>query len=1008
MHGIFREPGTRDTTAFHFLIEAWQYHFESVILALESRKTLEIMRTAVLTISVLLGFSAAADEPVDFSRDVKSIFNQHCVGCHGGVKQAGGVSFIYRDQVLGEAKSGNKVVVPGDLEASELVYRITTKDEDDRMPPLDEHPAGLTDKEVATLKQWVKEGAKWGAHWAFVAPEPQTIPSIENTHWPRNGIDYFVKARLEAEDIEPAPDADPDRWLRRVSLDLIGLPPNPEERKEFLEDFEKRGDRARAKVVDRLLMSPQFGERWASVWLDQVRYADSKGLGQDGRRNIWKYRDWVIDAFNRDLPYDRFTVKQIAGDLLPEPTMDDLVATAVHRLTQSNEEGGTDDEEFRIGAVIDRVSTTWQTWQGITFGCIQCHSHPYDPIRHDEFYKFAAFFNNTADVDLDEEWPTVRVPVDPDDYETAELLDLRIARLNREIWNTEFRRLADSDNWTPLQDIEASSTKSTELVVENNGDHDEYHTVGTVEQNSDFTLVSPFPEGIKQLTAIRFTGLPKNPSTAVRDSEWGFVLSHVEAKLILPGGEEPLPIRLSDVIGDEPEPFHDPHESFNEKSNRGFGAYTRIHYPRQVAFVLDEPLKIPADAKLSFTIKHRVFILGAFPIIAQRGHLAVSDKNEFIELFGDPLLDDERERLNSFRQQRAQIRSTSIPVLKERPERFTRPTHLFIRGLFLTKDKQVQADVPHTFPPLPDKKKNDRRALAEWLVSPRNPLTARVAVNRMWSRLFGIGIVSTEEDFGSSGEPPTHPELLDHLALRFQNELGWSTKSLLREMVLSRTYAQSAKLRPEIAGRDPQNQLLAMGPRFRLPAETIRDQALAISGLLSRKQFGPPVHPAIPEGVWQPFQGGDRWATPKPGEPDRYRRSVYTYTKRSIPFPMFASFDAPSREFCNPRRLRSNTPLQALMMLNDETLAECARALGQRIRKTEGPIEEKLKFGFLLATGRDPGDDQLAELKTLFETVQSEYWSRPDEANDLGLEPDDAAFAMVGTVLLNLDEVVMK
>jgi hypothetical protein len=428
-----------------------------------------------------------------------------------------------------------------------------------------------------------------------------------------------------------------------------------------------------------------------------------------------------------------------------------------------------------------------------------------------------------------------------------------------------------------------------------------------------------------------------------------------------------------------------------------------------VAFILKQPLELPTGARIRFTAKHRVYLLGAFPLITQRGHLAVSDDERFTGLFNDPLLNDERDRLAALKEQRGQIKSTRIPVLKERRPEFARPTHVFVRGLFLTKDKQVSADVPGVFPALPRDLPANRLALAEWLVSPKNPLTARVTVNRFWARLFGTGLVATEEDFGSSGDAPSHPELLDYLALRFQNEHGWSVKNLLREMVLSRTYRQSSRVRPELYERDSQNRLLATGPRVRLPAETVRDQALAVSGLLSSKQFGPPVHPPIPEGVWQPFQGGDKWNTPEPGDEDRYRRSVYTYTKRSIPFPMFAAFDAPSREFCASRRLRSNTPLQALMMLNDKTLEECARALGRRIKTgRDGSLDEKLAHGFLLATGTEPRAAQVDELRSLFQTVQSDYWSHPDQLAEVGQEPDDAAFTMVATVLLNLDEVVMK
>ena len=952
---------------------------------------------------------AEGAEPVNFNREVRPIFNQHCTACHGGVKQAGGISFVYRDKVLGEAKSGRYPVVPGDLEKSELIYRITTEDKNDRMPPADEHPQGLSAAEIETLKRWVAQGAPWDLPWSFAKPVRSALPDVKSGAWARDDLDRFVLARLEEEGIEPSPDAAPDRWLRRVSFDLIGLPPTLEERAQFLEDERRRGEAAYAAAVDRLLNSPRFGERWASVWLDQVRYADSRGLGQDGRRNIWKYRDWVIDAFNRDLPYDEFTVKQIAGDLLPEPGITDWVATAAHRNTQSSEEGGTDDEEFRVMAVLDRVNTTWQAWQGVTFGCVQCHSHPYDPIRHDEYYQFAAFFNNTADCDLDEEWPVVRAPIDPDDYELAARLDRDIEALEEAIWRREYAVLAGGEAWISLRGLEVASSTATKLNVEAKPDRDEFHTVDTVTKNTDITVEAPLPAALNRLTAIRFTGMPLDPERAVADSEWGFVLSHLEAELVVPEEESPRPIEFAQVVGDEPHPFHDPQESLDAKSGRGFSAYSRIHYPREAAFILKEPMLLPAGARLRVQLKHRVMVLGAFSLVTRRGHLALTDDDRFTALLQAEELRSDRDRLAALRQERKAIEATPIPVLAERPKRLERPTHVFVRGLFLTKDQQVEPGVPASFPPLPDDIPANRLALARWLVSADNPLTARVAVNRFWARLFGTGLVATEEDFGSSGEPPSHPALLDHLALRFQNELQWSVKKLLREWVLSRTYRQRSHVRPELLERDPQNRLLARGPRHRLPAEMVRDQALAIGGLLHHELHGPPVHPPIPDGVWKPFQGGDKWNTPGVGQDDRYRRSVYTYTKRSIPYPMFAAFDAPSREFCSPRRLRSNTPLQALMTLNDETFAECMKGLARRMKyDTDGSLEEKLAAGYLMATGHEVGSEQLSELKSLFQSMERTYAAEPDLKNGLAGTADGAAFTVVAGVLLNLDEVMVK
>ncbi|WP_345685377.1 PSD1 and planctomycete cytochrome C domain-containing protein [Novipirellula caenicola] len=943
-------------------------------------------------------------DEIDFNEHVRPIFNSHCTACHGGVKQAGDVSFVYREQVL---PPDGWIVEPGDPENSVLIERVITTDPDFRMPPPDHGPP-LSSDEVAVLTKWIEQGAVWRAsYWSYAAPEPQPLPEVSNPAWERQPLDRFVLAKLDEKGLKPSPDAAPERWLRRVTLDLTGLPPTLEQRDAFLAAFSRNNDAARREYVDQLLASTAFGERWASVWLDQIRYADSKGLGLDGRRSVWKYRDWVIDSLNRDLPYDQFTIKQIAGDLLPEPTIEDLIATAAHRLTQNNEEGGTDDEEFRVAAVLDRVSTTWQAWLGVTFGCVQCHSHPYDPFRHEEFYEFAAFFNNTADSDLDEDWPVIQAPIDPRDNPRADQLDRQIRSLCDQLFQREFSQLKAEGMWTPLVEMKASTNNATQIEVEKVDDHDEFHTVDTVSRNTDITLETPLPPEMKQLTAIRVTVRPLDPKSGLDDSEWGFVLSELKAAFIVEGQESPTEISFARVISDDPNPFYDPNASLDAKSNRGFAAYSRIHHSREAAFVLDSPIQVPENARLRVTLKHRVFVLGAFSLIARRGHLAVSDSEEFTKMVNDESLAKLRDELTKLEKERSRIKSVSVPVMQERPAHLARPSHLFERGLFLTKGKQVTPSTPESLHPLPRQDTDDsllppnRLTLAKWLVSQDNPLTARVAVNRVWAQLFGTGLVLSEEDFGSSGESPSHPELLDYLALRFQNEQQWSMKTMIREIVLSRTYGQSAKVTDEGLQLDPQNQWLSRGPRHRLSSEIVRDQALALSGLLSDKSFGPPVHPPIPDGVWKPFQSGDKWTPSKPGDEERYRRSIYTYMKRSIPYPMFAAFDSPSREFCSPRRLRSNTPLQALMMLNDETFAESAAALAARMQAAKNEPREQIRYGFLIVTSREPSSADLDDLMTLFNSQRN--------GSEADLKRADAdAMTTVAAVLLNLDEVVMK
>lgn len=945
---------------------------------------------AFFTLFVAAVETSHAESPIEFARDVQPIFNQHCVACHGGVKQAADLSFVYEEQAL-------LTVEPGAPDDSYLIERVTSDDEDFRMPPA-EHGPPLSADEIAVLRAWIEQGAEWGPHWAYLAPQRSEPPELDHADWPRTRLDRFVLGRLESEGLNPSPETSPARWQRRASLDLIGLPPTLEQRSAFLAAVAAEGEAAYRAEVERLLGSNRFGEHWASMWLDQVRYADSKGLGQDGRRTIWKYRDWVIDAFNDDLPYDQFTIKQIAGDLLPEPTIDDLVATACHRLTQTNEEGGTDDEQFRIEAVIDRVNTTWQVWQGLTFGCTQCHNHPYEPIEHDEYYRFAAFFNNTVDCDLSSDAPTLAVPLDAEQADEAARLDRRIAKAKHEQWEQGAARLQDDALWRPLREMQAASSNDTQVIVESRDGFDEYHTVGTVSQNTAFTFEAPAPAGLKQITAIRFTGLPIDLVQAAADSEWGFVVSHVAAELVGAGEEEPRSLELVGVLSDDPDPLFDPQASLNEKSSRGFGPYSRINTPRRGAFVLAEPVAVPPGASIRVTLKFNVFELGAFPLVARRGRVDVSGDAALVDLWSAPGRVAAREEIAELEKARRAIRSVSIPVVRDRPSFLARPTHVFLRGNFLDKGEEVVAGTPFFLPPAPEQENLDRLDLARWLVSDENPLTARVQVNRIWGRLFGLGFVETQEDFGSSGEPPAHPALLDDLSARFAGEMGWSTKELLREIVLSATYRQSSQATPELLEKDPRNRLYARGPRRRLPAETVRDQALAIAGLLSDKQYGPPVYPPLPQGVWTPFSGGDRWRTPEVGDPDRYRRTIYTYVKRTIPYPVMAAFDAPSREFCSTRRVPSNTPLQALMALNDATFLEAAEALAERMAATDESVDEQLAHGFLLATCRRPTDRELAELRGLYEATREVVADDPPSGR--------AALVNLATVLLNLDEVL--
>ncbi|MFG0290405.1 MAG: DUF1553 domain-containing protein, partial [Rhodopirellula sp. JB044] len=540
-----------------------------------------------------------------------------------------------------------------------------------------------------------------------------------------------------------------------------------------------------------------------------------------------------------------------------------------------------------------------------------------------------------------------------------------------------------------------SSPKATKLVIEPHDQWDEYYTSGTVSSGTTITVDMPIPESVDALTGIQITAMPHDPEQALIDSEWGFVMSHISAELLPPEDADPktkpVPIGLARVYGDEPYPYHDPNGSLDNERG-GFSAYSRIHHPRQAVVVLEKAVAVEPGSKLRLKILHRITELAAFPLVTKRAHFAVSSDEGLLHLPKDESIAEAKKELKEIQTELAAIKSTEVPVLREREGEFARPTHVFGGGLFLTKEHQVFSDVPNSLRGEDDRLSN-RLEMAKWLVSDANPLTARVAVNRYWAQMFGVGLVATEEDFGSTGDRPSHPELLDDLAVRFREDYQWSVKKLLREIALSRTYRQSSEIRPELLEEDARNRFLARGPRHGLPAETVRDQMLAISGLLSEKMFGEPTYPPLPPGVWRARRGS--WKTPKPGEEDRYRRSVYTYVKRSVPFPISATFDAPSREFCVPKRLRSNTPLQPLMLMNDVGFVECSKALATRMSEHSDELTEQVSYGFLLATCRPADSDEVERLVAMHETI---------------CEKSDAENALqsVAAVLMNLDEVITK
>lgn len=947
-------------------------------------RSLPSMFPATLPIFLfLLAIPALAAGPVEFNRDIRPILTKHCTACHGGVKAAGGISYIFRDKALSLGDSGTYPIVPGKPAESEMLRRIRSQDPDEVMPQ-PKHGPPLPEAEIALIERWIAEGAEWQEHWAFVPPVETPVKGISDEKWPAAGLDRFVLQRLDREKLKPAPEAGPEEWLRRASFDLTGLPPAPDDLANLKNAMETEPAAARAAVVDRLLASPSFGERWAAVWLDLARYADTYGFEKDPHRDIWPYRDWVIRAFNSDMPYDQFTIEQLAGDLLPDATADQRLATAFHRNTQTNTEGGTDDEEFRVAAVIDRVSTTWTTWQATTFACVQCHSHPYDPIEHEEFYKFYAFFDSTEDYDQDDDFPRLKVPSDPAESAEASALELRL-RVLREQLNAAGRELARGD-WKPFTPDEFAPSHGT-LARSSDG---AVRSEGTLPRGNTHKVSGP----AEAFSALRLWILPDSDDPK-KWPERGSLVSEFQVNLIVDG--KATPVEMKEVFSDHLGGPHDP-------TPRGqVGGYPKLEGPRWFVFVPAEGVEPAAGARLEISMKQDGQTTGSQATPVRGFKFEISDRPEWTALANDPerlaIWDSRREMAGKYNA----IKGPMVPVMVERVPRETR---FFAGGNRLTKGEIQMPGVPLLLAGSAPAEGMTRLDMARWIASRENPLTARVMVNRLWGELFGLGLVRTAEDFGTSGTPPSHPELLDHLALRFQGQHQWSVKSILRELVLSATYRQGHRASPALVEKDPENQLLARGPRNRLSAEMVRDQSLAVAGLLSPKMHGPPVYPPQPDGVWSSVYSGATWKDSE-GE-DRYRRGIYTYLKRTSGYPGFLTFDAPSRDLCSARRLVSNTPLQALVTLNDPAHIEAAQGLARQMSGHSPDLGAQLAFGVLLATQQTATPEMIAELASLQSDATAEYEKTPAESAHLADSPAAAALVLVANTILNLDSALTR
>jgi mono/diheme cytochrome c family protein len=940
----------------------------------------------------------------DYARDVEPILQAHCVRCHGPERQRKSLRLDAPAGILAGGRSGF-AVIPGDSARSRLLRHVRG-DGVRRMPPEGE---ALGEQQIATLAAWIDQGARVPQrpeadlrHWAYRAPQALLPPDVRDPHWCRNPVDRFVRSRLESEGLAPAPAAAREVLLRRASLDLIGLPPTPQETAAFVAD--RRPD-AFERAVDRLLASPHFGERWAQMWLDLARYADTKGYEKDDRRTIWPYRDWVIRAFDADMPFDRFTIEQLAGDLLPEPGDSQLVATAFHRNTMTNDEGGTDDEEFRVEAVLDRVNTTLQVWNGTTVGCAQCHDHKYDPISQREYYALFAVFNTTQDADRPDEQPTLPVLTDPRDRVERERLQAELARLETALQAATPELEAAFGAWRAGQRAQLAA-----------------HAARNV-RSSTWRTAGPFADANRGAALAAVFPPERDPGTADWRERGDWVDGQVHTDLT---GDNSAHYLRRTITADAAGPLTLSLGSDDALKVWVNGVEVLARDVTRAAAADQERVTVELRAGDNDLLLKIVngggpcgFYFATLPVDVSAKALELLRRDD---LTGEPRAELEREwrgnarelaevraALAQARAKLAEFAPVQVPILREQSADARRPTFVHVRGSFLNRGEPVAAGVPAVLPPLPAGDEPARLRFARWLVSADHPLTARVAVNRFWEQLFGRGLVETSEDFGTQGEPPSHPELLDWLARRFVDG-GWSVKALLRTIVTSATYRQDSVWRADLAEIDPTNRLLARGPRLRLPAETIRDQALAVSGLLDRARFGPSVMPPQPDGIWRVVYSNDQWQTSAGG--DRYRRGLYTFWRRTSPYPSMVAFDAPSREFCVVRRVRTNTPLQALVTLNDPVYVEAAQALAGRMDADRDPLAR----GFALCLQRAPTPAERRVLERLFEQERAQYLQRPQAAAPMagGRRDGDAgtarraALAVVANVLLNLDAFLTR
>ena len=1001
-------------------------------------------RTLVASLATLCLVAAPANAAVDFAKQILPLLQRACFECHGPDVQKAHLRLDAKSHAFTSGTHA-PVITPGKPDTSELLRRVALPRSNKESMPRRGTP--LTPAEIDSLRAWITEGAPWpdevttAPHWSYQKPIKTPPPPVKNTAWPKNDLDRFILARLEAENLAPSKPADPATLARRLHLALTGLPPTPAQVTAFETATAKAPQAAIESLVDQLLDSPEFGVRWARPWLDLARYADSHGFQRDDLREVWGFRDWVVNALNADMPFDRFTIEQVAGDLLPNATVDQIVATGFHRCTPTNVEAGTEPEESRINQVLDRVNTTGAVWLGTTLECAQCHNHKYDPISQADYYSLLAYFNNT---EKEAERANPKVPgsiafngspfamtgTTPDparqklQAEKA-AVEARMAALQKDA-DSAFQAWLEKARTAPAEPVTEHPLDVVEFISENGATHRELEDgsillSGETPDTDTYRLILKAP-ALKNITGLKLEALthPDLPGTGPgrgSPDRPNFVLNTFEARTRLADAndDDGQPLKFTAATADFSQKNFDPAGAIDDDPKTAWAINPEFHKPHHATFELEAPLNLTPTQEIVITLTQTyggARTLGRVRLSALTGSLTttalpapiaallkrpkhnakqLAQLREHFDL-EMPGLAAMKKQMTGIDKKLASLKAPTTEVMKELPQ--PRMTAIFKRGAYTDPTTPVSATTPAILPKTPGPA--NRLGLAQWLVSKENPLTARVTVNRWWAELFGHGLVTTVEDFGIKGAPPTHPELLDYLAVTFM-ENGWSMKKTLRLITTSATFCQDAALTPELIEKDDPNHLYARGPRLRLDAEAIRDNALAIAGLLSTEKGGPPIYPPQPDGLWKKVGGQQYNYAVSTGE-KKYRRGLYVVLKRGAPNPSFVNFDASARMACVVKRSRSNTPLQALTLLNDPVYVEAAQAFATRIlkEKPNAPLPDQITHAFRLALARTPTPTELTVLTGLHQTQL-----------DNGA-PLPSAWTALTTTLLNLDECITK